>query len=443
MTDGKNAQGLTGFPTPNTPTGGEDYLLFYVPDNPAYSQLVLGALKALTAAYNWYRSGDLNEGEAAEALRLIIEQAPYNKLPSCSLPTGEPVQRIDPETGNIQIVDDEGNWIDDPSLPPTPERPAGTPEEQRCLAAANAAKALEVLYETISDSFAGGLSVAEAITAFVAAVGTAIALEFYPPAAALIAIGGVIFEIIYQVVEFITADLWTEDFTNALQCYLYACASVDDNVVTFNFQCLINRLAEQTNAFDLTAEQLRLFGQLNYLLNFIGAQGLNYAGSGTGTTSADCSECPIFWCYQWDLTLTDGGWTPVVFGSADAAWTSGQGWGTGSNSPQEALLQQSFSSIAIDGFRVDFDGSILTGTNPYVLWKLNGTTLENEPVLAPIDYYEVLYDGQVITDLWIGFNSAWTYPAGTDTWTGKIVAFTMWGRGVPNPFGDDNCEYPD
>lgn len=440
MTDGKHALGQTGFPTPNEGTG-DDYLLFYVPDNPSYSQLVLGALKGLTAAYNWYRSGDLNEDEAAEAFRLIVQQAPYNKLPSCSLPTGEPLERIDPETGKIQNVDDEGNWQNDPSIPPTPERPAGTPEEQRCLAAANAAKALEVLYETISDSFATGLSVAEAITAFVAAVGTAIALEFYPPAAALIAIGGVVFEIIYQVVEFITADLWDGDFTDALRCYLYECSGVSDNVVTFGYQCLINRLAEQTNAFELTADQLRLFGQLNYLLSFIGTDGLNYAGSSTAITDADCSACNENWCYQWNLLESDGGWTPVVFGSNDAAWADGLGWGIGTNSSQEILITRDFDSVAIDGFRVDFDASILEGTNPYVLWKLNGTTLEDEPVLAPVDFYEVTYDAQIVTNLWVGYNSAWTYSAGTDTTTRRIVAFTMWGRGV-NPFGENNCTPP-
>jgi len=311
MSDGKNAVGLTGFPTPNEGTGDSDYLLFYVPDNPSYSQLMLGALKALTAAYNWYRSGDLNEDEAAEALRLIIQQAPYNKLPSCSLPTGEPLERIDPETGNIQNVDEDGNWQNDPSIPPTPERPPATPEEQRCLAAANATAALAALYETVSESFQNGLTIAEAITAFVAAVGTAIALEFYPPAAALIAVGGLLFEIVYQVVEFITSDLWTSEFTSAMQCILYECASVDDDVVTFDFQCVLDRLASQTNAFELTAEQLRLFGQVTYLLGFIGVDGLNYAGSGTGISSASC-DCGAN-CYDVaaNIGLFESGWTPA------------------------------------------------------------------------------------------------------------------------------------
>lgn len=310
---GKNAPGLKGFPTPNEAADVTAYLLLYFQDE-TWAQYALGALKVLTVAYNWYESGDLDVDEAAEAFRLIVQQAPLNKLPSCSLPTGEPLMRIDPETGHIQDVDGDGNWQDDADLPPTPARPHSTPVDMRCLAAANAANALQILYESLSDSWNSGLSTAEAITAFITAVGEAIAVEFFPPAAALIAIGGLLFQVVYQVVAFVGADVWTGDFTAQLQCYLFDCASVDDaDVVTFDFQCVIDKLAKQTNVFDLSFTQLRLFGQLYYILNFIGVDGLNFAGSATAITTADCTSCG---CTG----------TSVEFGDSDAGFAL-HGWG--------------------------------------------------------------------------------------------------------------------
>lgn len=74
---GKGASGLVGFPTPNTAADVEAYLLFLFPD-PEWAQYVLGAAKTLTVPYNWYEAGDMLPEDAAEAFRLIVEQAPYN-----------------------------------------------------------------------------------------------------------------------------------------------------------------------------------------------------------------------------------------------------------------------------------------------------------------------------------------------------------------------------
>jgi len=74
---GKFAPGLTGFPTPNTPADEDAYLLFLFPDK-TWAQYILGACRALVVEYNWYLSGDLETWEASEALRLIIQEAPYN-----------------------------------------------------------------------------------------------------------------------------------------------------------------------------------------------------------------------------------------------------------------------------------------------------------------------------------------------------------------------------
>jgi len=326
----KNAQGLKGFPTPNTATGEFTYLLFYL-DDPLWAQYILGAIRTLESEYNWYQAGDLMPDEASEAFRLINQAAPTNKLPVCSLPTGEPLMRVNPTTGHIQSVDADSNWEDNPDIPPTPERPSGAPDDQRCDAAANTANALEILYENLTDSWSHGLTVAEAITAFVVAVGETIAAAFFPPAAALIAALGLIFEAVYATIEFVGADVWTTDFTDVLRCYLYDCSSVDANVVTYDFQCIIDKLVAHTDAAGLSDTQLRLFGQLYYILNFIGVDGLNYAGAATTITGADCSDCGDTFCESEHFAVDDYGWS-IVSGEG-GTYTGGVGFvGTNLNS---------------------------------------------------------------------------------------------------------------
>jgi len=74
---GKFAPGLKGFPTPDTPADEDAYLLFFFPDK-TWAQYILGACRDLVVEYNWYQSGELLPEEASEALRLIIQEAPYN-----------------------------------------------------------------------------------------------------------------------------------------------------------------------------------------------------------------------------------------------------------------------------------------------------------------------------------------------------------------------------
>jgi len=74
---GKFAPGLRGFPTPNTAAGISAYLLFLFND-PIWAQYILGACEPLGVEYNWYEAGDMLPDEAAEAFRVIVEQAPYN-----------------------------------------------------------------------------------------------------------------------------------------------------------------------------------------------------------------------------------------------------------------------------------------------------------------------------------------------------------------------------
>jgi len=111
------------------------YLLFLF-DDKEWAQYILGALEVLQYGYNWYQSGDLSPDEAAEAFRLIVQDAPYN-LRTCPNPAGGKIFRIS-ASGHTEEYSDAGEWTDptgEAAIPPIPAREGGTEADQNCLAA--------------------------------------------------------------------------------------------------------------------------------------------------------------------------------------------------------------------------------------------------------------------------------------------------------------------
>lgn len=452
---GKNALGLRGFPTPSNQVSDDGYLLIYLPNENDWAGLVLGALEALTKPYNFYESGNLTPEQAAERWKSIVTQTPLNKLPTCSFPNGQPMIRLHPDTGRIQTVDENGNWQDDPTLPPTPERPAAPPDDQRCLAAANAANALKIIYEELSDAFNAGLSAAEAANAIAIAIAATIAAAFFPPALALLTAYGLIFQVVFEVVEFATADLWTSHFDDTIKCVLYECASVEDNVVTFDYQCVINRLSQETTIYtpEFGFAEVQLFGQISYLLSFIGADGLNYAGSATAIEFADCGDCDPLWCYEVDLTITpwdflavnDGGWTNP-FG----AWVSGQGWVSSqeyrastdayASGVHIVWIFPSFPDVTYSRFEFEYEWQAGDGVQQGVFVYVSP---DETHVTPPSDGTFVTgVEGSWINDA-IEFAAYPAYnvgvpPSGFNYGNVAVTKVRISGAGE-NPFGEDNC----
>jgi len=180
-----------------------------------------------------------------------------------------------------------------------------------------------LLYENISDSAASSLTLAEAIAQFLIACAALIGVAAGAVGAALIILLEALFGIVYEIASFITADVWDSSFTNQLECLLVACATNDAGVVTFDWDCFWHSLADQTNAFDLTSDQLRLYAQIMYILQILGgAAALNTMGALTAITEADCSDCP--WCVVFDFRTGDCGFIPTY--SDGGGVLTGAGW---------------------------------------------------------------------------------------------------------------------
>jgi len=319
------------FLTPQDLPEGDVCRPLSIPASSEWLALFGGVLTELTKSYNWEYSGGLTVEETLAVMNERINDWYFTACTNCTTPGGYRVIRIG-AGGHLEQLNESGDWedaTDEYHIPPPEERTEGTEADQVCLAAKNAVNVLAQLYENLSESFAEELSSDEALVAFIAAAVAIVGFEFAPITWGIAALGFVFFEALFKALEFITADLWTEDFTSQLTCTLQNCAINTDGVVTFDWDCFNDAMNEQANDFGLTDTQLRLYIQVGYILYFIGGgDALNLAGRTTEITNDDCSFCGGSWTYLWDFTLSDGGWVNCSPAGGEAVWVDGQGWQT-------------------------------------------------------------------------------------------------------------------
>jgi len=429
----KNAPGLRGFPTPNDIPQDGGYVVFRVPKDNQWAGLILGAAQLLSYSWNWYESGDMTPDEAAEVFRQIVDQAPYETC-GCEQPGGRRILRVN-RTGNIEQLTD-GEWTpptDDYEIPPVPAREEATCEERRCAAAANCAHVLEQLYEEVADAVAEGADEAEALAVMIGVAIIIIGGWLGLAIAALVGLATGYFFSFLEIAEFMTADLWTSDFTDKLECMLYECSICDGDVVTFDFQCVREKMASYTDLLDVNfVTNVRLFGQVDFILNVIGVDGLNAAGATTAVTDADCSDCVDDWCYVWDFEH-NGADLPEGTTMENMEYVEGVGYKiSGENPPGH------------------YDGFLLVPISP-TAWGMNGAGASYyvQPGGGAACYIFNYPEGDTIASAGSGNQilntddvEPWTnlvFYVGTDAGTDSVVRqITFYGTGT-NPFGFNNC----
>jgi len=301
-----------------------------IPADPVWLALISGALTELVKPYNWEQFGALTIEQTVERMEEIIAGY-YEETCLCETPGGYRVIRINNE-GHIEQLDENGEWVeptDEYYIPPPDAREESTPEERRCLAAANAENVLHLLYESLSDSWGEDLDENQAMLAligvFVGAVGFAIA----PISWGIYAFLSFIFTTMFGLLEFLIADLWDTAVGDQIRCFLYDCADDNAGVVTFDYQCFTDNLSSLADQFSLTETQLRLYGQISYLLMFIGGvDGLNLAGATTAITEADCDECIDNWCVVLEFSVEDYDLVSACYNFPSATCDATYGSGT-------------------------------------------------------------------------------------------------------------------
>lgn len=360
--------------TPDSIPEADDCRPLSIPASSEWLALVSGALTELTKKYNWQKFGTLTVDETVAKMNEIVNNYYDAGCAACTLPDGGRIIRIG-EGGHLQELGDDGSWQDatgDYAIPPPSPREGGTPQDQKCLAATNATNVLEKLYEDLTDSWNGHLSEAEAATSFTLTLIGLVGFEFAPITASIVAFFAVVFSTLYSALAYIGADIWDDNVSKQIRCFLIECAHNEDGVVTFDWDCFNAKLNSLTDSFGLSELQVRLYLQIGFMLYFIGGvDGLNLAARTTEITEADCEECGCVNCHEFDFTLSD--WGFVALSPADTFWTAGIGWQSNVGAGVFCTIAKSFTADNICSFELFGAASSPLGTGGGRGYWLNDT----------------------------------------------------------------------
>lgn len=210
----------------------------------------------------------------------------------------------------IQISPDGGaTWNDAPGLDPRSDPsyllPSRGGSDPKCDAAANMVAKLKNMIDeaekTVTE-FQMATAFLTIIATFLGAAGI-LADAMVIVAEALITIGAGEISLAF------TSDQW-----DIIECILYCDSQSDGTLTADDMSRILSDIHDQCTV--VVSDVMALIALMN------GFVGLSNAGA-TGSETGDCSGCACAWCYEWDFTISDGGW---VADSDLANYTPGVGW---------------------------------------------------------------------------------------------------------------------
>lgn len=287
---------------------------FSVPDDVQLVGAVTGALVPLTQPENWEAVGSMTPEQAADIMSTAFEEFVSGDCgggegcpPDFGFDTGyPPIRRT--ESGVTEVWN--GTTWDIPTgeyaIPEPSARPESTTDEQNCGAASNAVNVLHNLFDSFQDVWATEVDPRIEIAAWAADVGVSIGAVFGPISETFLVLNSYFWAVMGAISGVVGSTGWSDEWTEKLVCILQAnIESNDSGVVSFSFQNI---------QWDLTGFIVPIVdGYIDirwftwYLLNIIGAEGLNRAG-GTTDVEGDCVTCDT-WYRVFDFRYGSKGWT--------------------------------------------------------------------------------------------------------------------------------------
>jgi len=444
-----------GWLTPNSPAPDElRCRSISVPDDIDLVAAVSGALLDLTKPYNWEQYGTMTPDEASQIMLMAVQDFMNDE---CSSGSCRRIIRIG-AGGVPEQSDDGGNtWeptTGDAEVPDVPEREEPTAQERRCIAAANASNVLAQVYEEMLDAWAFDQEIAYGQSVFAAAVAGLIGLWLGVISVGAINLALGIFGAAYQALQSLTSDAWDTEFDERIKCILYGVSTDVGGVVTFDFNEFLAQLSEYAAEAN-SLESSLLVAQVMYMMNWIGAAGLNLAGATTAITESDCG-CGV-WCYVWDEN-DDPAWDyfPTANFAGGQRGSYSGGMYISSNSTETVDAPNSTEIM----MRILLDIPTILTDLEIVFTKTIGTASLPNTDKVVYDSPNGWYNGSAL----LTFNPGTDHGSGTWTWSGtqeiltditiwmsaaifsgggsygsiSISKITMAGLG-DNPFGISNC----
>jgi len=247
-----------------------------------------------------------------------------------------PALRYDSECDCVQFTpDDGGTWIDQPANDPRTSDayrlPPLTGDDTRCRAAegmtALVRAAVDARLATDGDiQFAGEIiGLAAFIPGFNVLYALVLAFAFFA----------------VTIAKSILEAAFTEPVYDQIRCIFYCNIDEDGQMSQAQFDAAYADLID----LDTIARTW-----VQYIFNTFGCVGLSDAGVAL-EAAADC-DCDCGWCFHFDFTTSDGGWSPVNISGTDyAVYTAGVGW-------QAKIYQDGCTDHAYIYMRYDFGATI-------------------------------------------------------------------------------------
>lgn len=322
-----------------------------------------------------------------------------------------PKLRQNPTTGELEYSTDDGEtWS--PIETPIPERAPS--EDNLCLAAANAVLAIEAFSEELQSRFANTSSV---VALAIVAAAFLVALVLTPIAwfGLIPAISGLL------VLAGFGSTNFNDNDRDDLQCLLYCRAYDNLGQPRFDHEGVIA---------DLIDDGRPIFAICRWLVEMMGADGLNRAGAVTAITEADCDFCDCDeWCYTFDFTTSDHDFGD---GSGRMIWVSGSGWQRNPSSIHTSVSITKVFTATVTYVSMEYEGAI-GGINQAFFATQDDADFH--PITSTESPAEWAFAGGLPCDIQTRFGAD-ADSLDTDI---TITRITLHGTGT-NPFGTNNCE---
>ena len=228
-----------------------------------------------------------------------------------------PSVRYDADCSCVQSLV-AGTWVDNPAADPRTSPafalPAPSGVDQKC----NAATGITANFKSGLDASLSALNA----TGNALAVGSVVLniLDFLDGigviAQLFVDFGALILGIGTSAVN----GAFTDSVYAELACTLYCDSSADGTFTETQFDKVLSDIASSFGEFSTVNIVL------NSWLNNLGFVGLSNVGAQKAITG-DCSDCECGWCYEFDFTVSDGGWVAATAGfGAEGIYVPASGW---------------------------------------------------------------------------------------------------------------------
>jgi len=319
--------------------------------------------------------------------------------------------RYDPDTDTVQRKVN-GSWVDAPESDPRTHTtlPPRITSDPACDGAESVKDALKGQIEQVITA------ISNASTAFTIA-GIILSLLSFGVFAVFISIALTIADTMIGVgAAGLTAAL-TEPVYHQLACILSCHMNSQGRLNPGELGLVQTEINDQIGGVGATT--------LNAMLSLAGEGGINNLAS-LGTSTGDCSDCGCvnYWCYLFDFTLSDGGWSGPY-----GTYNAGVGWeATTAGTGVSIVLQQELPPAHYTHMSMTIVAA--SGANAAII--VDSTTATVDEINVATGFYE--WDGAID-----GHNIILN-PSSGAVQGGQVTMTHVLFRGTgDNPFGADNC----